>query len=243
MLPKSENINDAESLISFIDESGIFPNRCSDLDPILAPSYVNIECDSDDFRIAFLEYTRKNGEYALQNFQNMRFEDPFDDDEAYIESMTDEGRVSLIDVNEPRYGAYTTEKYEKIRFYYEIDFDLLEKAFSESVDFEFSEFIDFMEEWREFWRYDEDPLLNLNDMPISVEGIDLIKANAFSSFANNIFSLFKEKMNSFNREWTCIESSQEAFHFCLGKGIYNIVYASKSHDRKSWDFIEFVCDD
>lgn len=243
MLPKSESITDAQSLVSFIEKSGIFPNRCTDLDPVGAPSYVNIECNSDDFHIAFLKYTRKFGETALQNFENMRFEDPFDDDESYLDSMTDGGRVSLIDANEPRYGAYTTNEYEKIGFYYEIDFELLENVFSKSVDFDFSEFIDFMEEWREFWRYDENPLFDLSNMPISADGVDLKKANIFAAFANNIFSFFKEKMHSFNKEWICIEYSQDPFHFCLGKGIYSIVFASKSYDRKSWDFIEFVCDD
>lgn len=112
MLPQSEIITDAQSLLRFMEESGIVPNRCCDFGPILGPSHQNIECDSDDFCVAFLKYTRKFGESALENFENMRFEDPFDDDESYIESMTNGGLASLIDVNEPRYGAYVTKKFK-----------------------------------------------------------------------------------------------------------------------------------
>lgn len=117
----------------------------------------------------------------------------------------------------------------------------MENKFSKFVNFNFSEFIDFMSEWRDFWDH-EDPFLDVNKISEYDDSIDFEKSNLFCNFANNIFYLFKEKINSFNKDWVLIESSQSPFHFSLGKGIYSIILAARSDDCKGWDFIEFVCD-
>ena len=239
---KSETeISDPESLIKFIDECGIIPHRMIDITPCFGPTFVSFQFKCDTFLEAFFEYMNNSKDYHIRNFENIRFEDVFSDDEEFIYSMTAEGTVDLISNLEPRLGAYRLS-YEKYGFFYQLDFKLLEAAFSRKMpDFEFFHFAEFMNEYADYWSA-ENPKLNSENFADNESNYSQKQINIFCEFANFIFGFYEKIMGSFSRQWHCIEYSQDPFYFSLGKGVYNILFVSKSRDSDVWEFIEFVCD-
>lgn len=237
-------IDDAENIESFIkciNECGIYPNRARDFSDYFGPSYKKIECSTDSVIEAFPLYIDTFKEILLGNFEEFRFEDVFDSDDEYINAMTDDGRISLISEKEPRLGAYqiTNKKY---KFFYDFDFDLLADKFANSMpEFNFKEFTDFMNDWEDYAR-EEDPKLEFDELIKYNPSANCEKAKIFCDFANKLFGIYDNKIQSFGKEWIAIEYSLSPFYFSLGEGIYQIVFASRSEDRKSWEFIEFLCD-
>lgn len=243
MLDSAKIIDSPKNLITYLEESGIIPHRTVDITPHFGPSFTKIHIQSENYLDAFLKYIDNNKQCLIENFKNIRFEDVFEDDDEFFESMTDSGRYNFINDEEPRFGAFrfSNKKYE---FSYRLDFSLIEKQFSKSMpDFNFSEFADFMSDCPDFWNLNN-PRLNPEDLAEAGFEFEFSqeKIHSFCKFANELFSIFNDTMSSLGREWHCIEYSQYPFYFAIGRGLYYLLFISRSDDRKSWDFVEFICD-
>ena len=243
MLNETREIDSPENLIKYIEESGIIPHRMIDISPYFGPSFEKIQVESDSYLDVFFKYIDNNKAYLIKNFQNIRFEDVFGDDDEFFESMTNHGRYNFINEEEPRCGAFRIS-HENYEFSYRLDFKLLEKQFSESMpDFNFPKFADFMNDCADFWNIDNPKLIPESLAKAGFE-FEFCKneVQVFCNFANHLFSFYKTKMTSFSRRWHCIEYSQDPFYFSNGKGLYYILFISQSDDLNTWDIVEFICD-
>ncbi len=240
MKPKRE-INDPESLIKFIDECGIIPHRMIDINPCFGPTFINLRLKCDNFLDAFFGYMNNGKEYQIRNFENIRFDDEFSDDDEFFQSMTAEGAVDLISKIEPRLGAYCVS-HAKYGFFYRLNFKLLETAFSSKMpNFKFSQFTEFMNDCADYWNM-ENPKLNPERFAEYESNFSQSQVRIFCEFANDLFGFYENKIESLSRKWYCIEYSQDPFYFSLGKGVYYLLFISQSRDSDVWEFIEFVCD-